>query len=194
MTVLIIALLTVLAVVYWWYASLIARRNKVLEALSSVDVQMRKRHDLLPNLLKLADRFMTHERNLLSTLTRLREDSEKPYNPAKPREVECHLAAEAALQSGMAQILARAEAYPDLRSSEAVVEAQRSFHDVEDHIAAARRSYNAAVTRLNDFVQIFPGNAIATSIGISSMPFFQMEESVRQAMDVDAYLGTGGST
>lgn len=192
MTILVIAILAVLAVGYWWYASLIARRNKVLEALSSIDVQLRKRHDLLPNLLKLANRFMTHERDLLSALTRLREGAEKPYDPVDPEAVEHHLAAEAALQGGMAQIFARAEGYPELRSSEAVVQAQKSFHDVEDHISAARRSYNAAVTRLNDFVQVFPGTVIAGWIGIGSMPFFEMDKTARVPVDVDGYLGTDG--
>lgn len=190
MTGLVIVLLAVLVIGYWWYASLIARRNKVLEALSSIDVQLRKRHDLVPNLLKLANRFMTHERDLLSMLTRLRESAEKPYDPADPEAVEGHLAAEEALQDSMAQIFARAEGYPELRSSEAVVQAQKSFHDVEDHISAARRSYNAAVKRLNDFVQIFPGSVIASGIGIGAMPFFEMEEAPRKPVDVDGYIDT----
>src|SRR5690625_600090 len=93
-----IIILIVLVLAYFWYASLIRRRNRALEALSSIDVQLRKRHDLLPSVLKLANQFMTHERSLITELTELRAEVQKPYTPTDPDAVKRHLDAEAALQ------------------------------------------------------------------------------------------------
>ncbi len=183
----------VLVIGYIWYTVLIRRRNKAQEALSSIDVQLRKRHDLLPNILKMADQFMTHERELISKVTDLRNRAQQPYDPSKRDDVEKHLAAEGQLQGQMRQFFAVAENYPDLRSSETIVQAQQTFNEVEGHIAASRRFYNAAVSSLNNSVQIFPGSVIANMAGIQSMPFFEIEdEAARQPVDVGSYLDVGG--
>jgi len=186
--------LVVLVIGYGWYASIIQRRNRVQEALGSIDVQLRKRHDLVPNVIKLADQFMTHERELLTRVTDLRNQAQQGYDPKNGDEVRKHLEAEGSLQSGLRQLFAVAEDYPDLRSSETITEAQQTFNEVEGHIAASRRFYNAAVTRLNNAVQIFPGSAIARMIGVDAMPFFEIEEEhVRQPVDVNDYLDTAGA-
>lgn len=178
---------------YMWYATLISRRNKVEEALSSIDVQLRKRHDLLPNVLKLADQYMSHERELIARVTTLRNQAQQHYDPKKGEEVQKHLDAEGALQAGMRRIFAVAENYPDLKSSQSIAEAQRSFNEVEGHIAASRRFYNAAVNSLNNAIRIYPGSAIAEMAGVESMPFFEIEdEKVRQPVDVNAYLNVPG--
>ncbi len=190
---LLVLLLVPVGICYLWYANIIKRRNRALEALSSIDVQLKKRHDLLPNVLKLANQFMTHERELLEKVTKLRTQAQQDYAPAKAGAVKQHLEAEGGLQAGLRQIFAVAENYPELRSSETIVEAQKSFNEVEGHIAAARRFYNSAVTRLNSSVQIFPGSAIAGMIGISAMPFFELEDPAdRQNVDVDNYLDVAG--
>lgn len=189
---LIIILLLVLAVGYLWYATLISRRNKALEALSSIDVQLRKRHDLLPNVLKIANQFMTHERDLISKVTELRNQAQQSYDPARRQDVEQHLQAEGALQGGMRQIFAVAENYPELRSSETMVQAQQTFNEVEGHISAARRFYNASVRSLNTAIQIFPGSMIAGIASVDTMPYFEIEdEAVRQPVDADAFLEVG---
>jgi len=175
---------------YAWYASLIARRNQALEALSSIDVQLRQRHDLVPNVLTLARRFMAHESELLDRLTALRSRAQAPYRPEVPEEVAEHLAAEGALQTGLARLFAVAENYPQLRSSETIVTAQQTYSEVEGHIAAARRFYNSAVTRLNNAIQIFPGSVIANAAGVRPMPFFEIEdEGARAPVDAAAHLG-----
>lgn len=181
-------------VFYAWYVVLIRRRNRAREALSSIDVQLQKRHDLLPNILELADQFMTHERDLLSRVTKLRNEAQKTYDPDQPEEVRRHLDAEGGLQSGLRQLFALAENYPELRSSETIVEAQQTFNLVEGHISAARRFYNSAVTVLNNAVQIFPGPLIAGMAGVRAMPFFEIEdEAVRERVDVSDYLNRGES-
>lgn len=188
MFILVIVLL-ILLVGYAWYVNLIKRRNRAREALSSIDVQLKKRHDLLPNALKLARQFMTHERELMQEVIRLRGQAQQPYDPNQADQVRQHLQAEGQLQMGLRRLFAVAENYPELRSSDTIIEAQRAFNEVEGHIAAARRFYNASVTRLNNAVEIFPGSLIASLVGVQSMPFFELEDpALRQPVNVDDYF------
>lgn len=177
------------AILYFWYAKLISRRNVAREALSSVDVQLKKRHDLLPNILKLAGRFMTHEKELLEGLTALRTRVEAGYDSTDPKAVQAHLSAGQELQSGMARFFAVAENYPELRSAETISKAQDTFTEAEAHISAARRFYNAAVTDLNNAVEIFPGSMIAGWASVKAMPFWEMEDTSHRApVNVDDHL------
>lgn len=195
MLLLVIVFVALALVGYVWYAILIQRQNRVREALSSIDVQLRKRHDLLPNVVKLADQFMTHERDLIARVTQLRTAAQQSYDPAKSEQVKQHLDAEGSLQAGLRQIFAVAENYPDLRSSETIVQAQQTFNEVEGHIAASRRFYNSAVTSLNNAAQIFPGTMIARIASVQAMPFFTIEdEAVRQPIDAMAYLNVGSAS
>ena len=176
-------------IIYFWYAKLISRRNAARAALSSIDIQLKKRHDLLPNILKLAGRFMTHEQELLEGLTALRARVDAGYDPSDPQAVQAHLSAGDALQSGMARFFAVAENYPELRSAETISKAQDTFTEAEAHISAARRFYNAAVTDLNNAVEIFPGSMIAGWAKVKAMPFWEMEDSShRSPVNVDDYL------
>lgn len=185
-------LLAVVAVVliggYAWYVTLIGRRNRAKEALSSIDVQLRKRHDLVPNVLKIAQRFMEHEKELLTEVTETRARAMADYDPTDPAAVQGHIEAERKLQSGMMKIFATAEAYPELRSAETMITAQQTFSEVEGHISAARRFYNAAVTDLNNAVQIFPGSLIANMANVQAMPFYEIEEAARAPVDASDYL------
>lgn len=186
----VVAIVVILAIVFYgWYMALIKRRNRALEALSSIDVQLRKRHDLLPNILKIASRFMQHERELLDRITQERAAAMKDYRPTDPDQVKEHLAAAEVLQGSMMRLFAVAENYPDLKSQETMVTAQATYTEVEGHIAAARRFYNAAVTQLNNSVQIFPGNMIAGMAGVGEMPFFEeTDEAAKAPVDASAYL------
>lgn len=180
-----------IVIAYGWYVVLIRRRNRALEALSSIDVQLRKRHDLLPNILKLAERFMAHERDLLTRVTELRQEARRPYDATDSEAVRRHLEAERGLEAGLRQLFALAENYPELRSSQTVIEAQQAFARVEGHVAAARRFYNSAVADLNNAVQIFPGSLIARQARVEAMPFFELEDdSLRQPIDASDYLTT----
>lgn len=188
-TLLIVLAVVVIVMAYLWYVAVIKRRNRVLEALSSIDVQLKKRHELLPNVLRLANQYMTHERDLLEKVTQLRTSAQVSYDEKNAGDVKQHLDAEGGLQQGMRQIFAVAENYPDLRSSETIVEAQQNFNEAEAHIAAARRFYNAAVTRLNNAVQIFPGTVIGRMAGVEPMPFFELEDkSQRESVNVNDFL------
>lgn len=174
---------------YLWYASLITRRNEVREAMGTIDVQLRQRFDLLPNIVALAQKFMTHERELLEGLTALRAKVAAPYAKDDPKAVAEHLEASKGLELGMARLFAVAENYPELRSAETVTRAQETFEEVEGNIAAARRFYNSAVTRLNNAIEIFPGSIIARIANVEPFPFYEVENpAAREPVDVNKLM------
>ena len=187
--ILLIVLGLIVAGGYGWYVSLITRRNAVREAMGSIDVQLRKRFDLLPNIVALAQKFMTHEKELLGELTALRAQVEAPYAKDDPAAAGAHLDASKKLEAGMMRFFAVAENYPELRSAETITTAQHSFEEVEGNIAAARRFYNSAVTRLNNAVEIFPGSIIANLANVKSFPFYEVEDTAaRQPVDVNKLM------
>ncbi|WP_323796537.1 LemA family protein [Nisaea sp.] len=174
---------------YFWYASIISRKNKALEALSSVDVQLQKRFDLVPNILKLAQRFMDHEKELLTRVVELRAKVQQPYSPTDPTELAAHLEASQALETGLGRLFALAENYPDLKSDATIIRAQETYEEVEGHISAARRYYNAAVSDLNNAVEIFPGSVIAGFARVKTMPFYEIDNPEwRKPVDVDSVM------
>lgn len=179
---------------YLWYAMIVARRNKVLEALSSVDVHLTQRHDLVPNIVGLAGRFMEHERGLIEEVTRLRSRLEQQPAGTDPASVGNRFRGEAELARKASQLLVAMEAYPELKSDATVIEAQRTWAEVEAQITAARRFYNAAVNQLNNLTQIFPGSLLAAMAGVRTMPFFEAEALARAAPSVGEILGHGRSS
>ena len=185
---LIIVAAAAVAALYLWYATIVTRRNKVQEALSSVDVHLNQRHDLIPNIVSLAGRFMEHERALLTDVTRLREEARKA-TPPTPAEVSKRFALEGELGQRMGQLLVSMEAYPALKAERPVMEAQQTWTEIEAQITASRRFYNAAVNQLNNAIQIFPGSAIAGIAGAAAMPFFEAPAAARTAPSVDGILG-----
>jgi LemA protein len=171
---------------YGWYVSLIVRRNRAREALSSVDVQLRKRFDLIPNVLKLAQRYMDHEKGLLAEITALRARVQEPYSGQDPSAVAAHLDASRALEANLGRLFALAENYPDLKADGTIIRAQQTYEEVEGHISAARRFYNSAVGELNNAVEIFPGSVIAGWANVRAMPFYELDEpAARQPVSVD---------
>lgn len=178
----------VVAVAYFWYVGLISKRNKAKEALSGVDVQLKQRSNLIPNILKIASKMMEHERSLMNEITELREKAEADYDKSNVAAVKEHLTASENLADKMGQFMVRVEAYPDIKSSETMVQAQRTYNEVEAQISAARRFYNSAVTSLNNAVEIFPGNIIAGLANVQTMPFYEADEPSKAPVDASAYL------
>jgi len=173
---------------YILYAGLIKKKNKALEALSSIDVQLKKRHDLIPNILTIAKKFMEHEETVLTTVTQMRAISASDYNPNDPHEVAQHIEANKKLQSAMMQFFAVAENYPDLKSQDTMVRAQETYEEVEGHISAARRFYNSSATELKNAVEIFPSSAIANMIGIQALPYFEIDEGEKKPVNASDFL------
>lgn len=173
---------------YILYAGIIRKRNTALEAFSGIDVQLKKRHDLIPNILTLAKKFMTHEKELLTEITKLRTDVQKDIDPKNADALKEKFASENALNSKMGSLFVAVENYPDLKSNQNVLQAQQTYNEVEEHIAASRRFFNSAVTDLNNSVQIFPGSLVAGMIGVKEMTFFEASGEEKKAVNAGDFL------
>lgn len=183
-----IIIIVVAIIAYILYSRIIKLRNNTLEALSSIDVQLKKRHDLVPNILKIAKKFMDHEDAVLTKVTQMRSISSSDYDKSNPEEVAQHLEANKQLQSAMMNLFAVAENYPDLKSQETMVRAQETFEEVEGHISAARRFYNSSSTDLKNAVEIFPSSIFANILGIKAMPYFEMADVEKKPVDASEFL------
>lgn len=186
------AFLTLIAIIvvvgYIWYVIVIKRRNTVLEALGGVDVQLTLRHNLIPNVLEIARAFMEHERALMNEITELRTQAQEGVGSRSSEDVAKHLGLENLLSAKMGQFYAVAENYPQLRSSEAMIQAQREYSNVEQNIAAARRFYNSAVTSLNNALQIPPGNWVGIMAGVSPFPYYEAPDESRAPVDAGSFF------
>lgn len=181
------AIALALVIGYLWYATIVARRNKVNEALGSIDVHLRQRHELIPNVVRLAGRFMEHERGLMEAVTRLRVQADQALGGGAGERGRL-FEVENAISREVGRLLVAVENYPDLKSDTQMLEAQRTWTETEAQLTAAQRFYNAAVNQLNNAVQIFPGPVLARLAGAAAMPFFKAEAEARVAPDVDRIL------
>jgi len=177
-----------IAIIYMWYMAIIGRRNRAQEAFSGIDIQLKKRTDLIPNILKIAQKFMDHEKSLLTEITELRASVLKASQATDEASVKQRFELEGMLENKMSGLMVAVENYPDLKSQENMVEAQRVFADVEEHISAARRSYNASSTALRNSIQIFPGNILAKMLGVTPMAYFEIPEIERKPIDAGDFL------
>ena len=184
--IIIIALVIILVCGYSIYVSLIQKKNKVLEAFSSIDVQLKKRYDLIPNILTIANKFMEHEKGLLTEVTKLR--SQAMSLPNDMSAIGQKLQLDNQIRGLMGQIMVAVENYPQLKTDQTMMTAMQTYNEVEEHIAAARRFYNSAVLELNNSVEIFPSSVIAGMIGVKKQEFFQAEEVERKRIDASDYL------
>ena len=157
-----------LILVFWLYSTyvnVVKTKNKVDEAMASIDVQLKKRYDLMPNVLFLANKFMEHERSLIEDITKLRTSAIQLASGVQNIQDKINLDNE--IQKKMKELFVSVENYPQLKSDNTMVQAMKTYADVEEHIAAARRFYNAAVRDLKNVVQIWPSSTFAASMGIS---------------------------
>lgn len=186
---LLIVALVVLVGLYVWYAAIVTRRNRVGEALAGIDVQLTQRHDLIPNLLAIAKRFMGHEHDLLEEITTLRTRAAGVVGATDPAAIGAKFATEAKLGTDLSRLFAVAENYPQLKSDGPMIEAQHGLSEVETNIAAARRFYNSAVGDLRNATQIFPGTLLAALAGAGTPPpFFEAAAESRAPVDAANYL------
>lgn len=166
---------------YTLYIALVKKRNKLKEAEADVDVQLNKRYDLIPNILNMAAKFMAHEKSLLSEIVRLRSEALKQSFAANPGG---RMELESKLEDKLKSFWLNVENYPDLKSNQTMVQAMQTFSEAEEHIAAARRFYNAALTDLKNAVEIFPSSLVAALVGIKAdKPFFKASETAKERID-----------
>ena len=187
-TVLIIGAVLII-LLYVWYTRIIRNKNQVYEALAGIDVQLKNRSDLLPNILTIAKKFMEHEKELLSSVTELRTQSNAEYDSGDAQAIKQHMELASALGSEMGKLMVSVEAYPELKSDQTMQQAQLSYNEIETKIAAARRFYNSAVGQLNNSIEIFPGNIVAKYANVSIMPFYETDDASRATVDASSFLG-----
>ena len=162
------------------YNSLIRRRNQATEAWSDIDVQLKRRHDLIPNLVETVKGYATHEREAFENVTAARA---RALGAATPAE---HAQAENQLTATLKSLFAVSENYPDLKANANFLELQRELADSENKIQAARRFYNTNVRDYNTALQTVPSNIIANMFGFKEREFFEVEdEAVRSVPKVD---------
>jgi len=168
--------------IYGIYNTVVARKNQVENAFGAVEAQLKRRRDLIPNLVEAVKQYMAYERDLLEKLTQLREQAEKAQG-------EERLKAEGELSRVLGQVWARLEAYPDLKASGNFLQLQAALTEVEDSIAAARRFYNQAVTDYNNVLEQIPFAPIARAMGLTRKPVFTIPEEERAAPNLGELFG-----
>ncbi|KRB01472.1 hypothetical protein ASD83_08210 [Devosia sp. Root685] len=163
------------------YNGLVKNRQMVEEGWSGIDVQLKRRTDLIPNLLETVKGYMTHERETLEAVTNARAAATSAANGTP----EQRAAAEGQLSSALGRLIATAEAYPDLKANTNFLEFQTALQTVEDEIQMSRRYYNGAVRNLNVQVESFPSNLIANAFKFIKAQYFELEnEADRQVPSV----------
>jgi LemA protein len=175
--------LTILAVAILWivmvFNGFVVLKNRAKEALSDIDVQTKRRYDLVPNLVETVKGYASHESGLFEKVTKARANAMSAQGNAQKAE------AENALSTTLKSLFAVAESYPDLKASVNFLELQRELSDTEDKIQAARRFYNTNVRDLNIKVESFPDNVIANLFGFKQMDLFQAaSEAEKQPVSV----------
>jgi LemA protein len=161
------------------YNGLVRLKNRVDEAWSDIDVQLKRRYDLIPNLVNTVKGYATHEREVFEKVTEARTRAMGAQSAADKAQ------AENALSQTLKSLFAVAENYPDLKANQNFLELQRELTDTEDKIQAARRFYNGNVRDFNTKIQIFPNNMIAGSLGYASREFFEAEEGEKEPVKVE---------
>jgi LemA protein len=160
--------------------SMVASRNRVDESWSGIDVQLKRRHDLIPNLVEAVKGYATHEQDTFTKVTQARNEAMKATG------VEDVAKAEAGLAGALGNLRVVAEQYPELRATENFQKLQNNLSELEDEIQASRRIYNSNVQSYNTKIQIFPNSLIAGSAGFTARPFFEINEAGdREVPDVN---------
>ncbi len=154
---------------------LVRQRNLVREGWSGIDVQLKRRTDLVPNLVETVKAYAAHERAVLAEVTAMRASS------MAATDVGSHAAAERGLQASLGKLLAVAEAYPDLKADKNFLALQEQLAGIEDQLQMARRYYNGTVRNLNIVVQSFPSSLLASLIGFRAEPYFELDDRTEAA-------------
>lgn len=182
----IIGLVILLGYGLFMYNQLISRRNQVGFAFGTVDALLKKRHDLIPSLVAVAEAHAKHERSLFERIAELRARVDETRQ-LEHRSDARRLDAELALGERLDRLFAIVESYPQLTADASFREVQHALVDNEAQIAAARRFYNAAVNDLNNSIDMFPTSVLASFMNMSPKPYFQASYRERQAPRVKQY-------
>ncbi len=177
----IVLLVLGLLVVYlvFLFNRLVVLRNRVKEALSDIDVQSKRRFDLIPNLVETVKGYMQHEKGVLENITKARSAVAGTGTALEKQ------AAENQLSNTLKTLFAVSENYPDLKANASFLDLQRELADTEDKMQASRRFYNSVVMELNNKIQVFPANLFANKLGFKEEKFFEVAaEAERESVKV----------
>jgi len=173
----------VIVVILVWvvmtYNSMVAMRQRVGQAFADIDVQLKQRHDLIPNLVETVKGYAAHERGTLEAVVQARNAA----ITAQSGGVAAQAAAENVLTGALRQLFALSEAYPDLKANQNFQQLQSELSDIENKIAAARRFFNNAVQEYNTGIQQFPAVLLAGSLGFTPKEFFDVGAEERKVLE-----------
>tara|TARA_B110000503_G_scaffold83816_1_gene127800 strand:+ start:697 stop:1260 length:564 start_codon:yes stop_codon:yes gene_type:complete len=174
-------LLGIGAVIIIWYISannkLVALKNNRDNAFADIDVQLKQRHDLIPQLISTVKGYMDHEKEVLTRITEARS------NAMKAGTINEKVSAENELGAAMGAFNIQVEAYPDLKASTNFMQLQNEISDVENKLAAVRRYFNSATKELNNAIESIPSNLVANMKNMSTQPMFDLGAAQREVMD-----------
>jgi LemA protein len=178
--VLAVAVLVVLWAVFT-YNGLVRRKNVVAEAWSGIEAQLKRRADLIPNLVETVKGYASHERGTFDELTKLRAQAGNLQDVAQRAQTE------QAITAAIGKVMAVAEAYPDLKASANFQALQGQLSEIEDQIQLSRRYYNGAVRDFNVMIEQLPSNVVANAGGFKAAPFFQIDNEADRAVPKVAF-------
>lgn len=157
------------------YNSMLRKRNKVKTAFSSLDVMLKKRYDVMPNLVSMVQNYMAHESDVLTKLTELRSKA------TETKDINESIDINNQIDDTMRRITVSVENYPDLKSSQNFLHLQATLNDIEEQISAARRTYNAHVEVYNTFIEMLPMNIFALMFGFKQYKQFEIKSEERES-------------
>lgn len=172
-------LLLIVLILVSMHNKLVLLRNRLKNAFSQIDVQLKRRYDLIPNLVQTAEAFMKHERDTLEAVIRARNSAmtanqNVASHPENLKAMQQLIGAEAGLQGAISRLLAVSENYPDLKSNQNMAQLTEELTGTENRIAFARQAYNDAVTVFNTACEVFPNSFVAAAFRFKSAPLFEI--------------------
>jgi LemA protein len=185
--ILIIGVVLLAVYVVYAYNKFIRLIQRTKEAWADIDVQLKRRYDLIPNLIETVKGYASHERETLDAVTQARANATSTHVDASdvtPEQIAAMAGAESALTGALGRLLAVAESYPDLKANQNFAQLQTELSDTENKIQAARRFYNGNVRDLNIALESFPSNLIASMFSFQGQEYFELEETSEERAPV----------
>jgi LemA protein len=170
----------VVLIFFGMYNGLVGKRNSVENTFGGIDAQLKKRYDLIPNLIAAVKKYMQHEKSVLENITEMRSKAISGQMTSDEK-----VALDNQISKAIGGIMVAVENYPDLKASDNFMNLQRSLNEVESQISASRRAFNAAVTSYNNSVEMFPSNIIAGMFNFKRKQVFEITEAERQNVNVN---------